>query len=209
VSLRLPSGYFEAVYAAGDDPWSFDTSWYERRKYGLTVAALPRPHYRRVFEPGCANGALTELLAARCDELVALELVPSVAARARSRLASRRHVTVREGAIPEDWPDGRFDLVVLSEVAYYLTEQGWTALAGRLTESLDPGAHVVAVHWTGETDYPSSGHEVHERLRAQPALRCLAHHEDERFLLTVLETAVSEEAAPERAVTEATVDEAP
>jgi hypothetical protein len=116
-----------------------------------------------------------------------LEPVPAVAARARARLAPSSHVTVLDGAIPEDWPTGGFDLVVLSEVAYYLTEAGWAEVAERLRGGLEPGGHLVAVHWTGPTDYPRSGHAVHDELRGGSGLRCLAHHEDERFLLTVLE----------------------
>ena len=75
MTLRLPVAYFEEIYSRAEDPWHFETSWYERRKYELTMAALPRERYRRAFEPGCANGALTERLASRCDERVALEPV--------------------------------------------------------------------------------------------------------------------------------------
>jgi SAM-dependent methyltransferase len=184
---RLPVEYFEAVYASADDPWDFETSWYEQRKYALTLAALPRPRYRRAFEPGCANGALTEHLAERCEELVALEAVPATARRARRRLASRPGVTVRAGTIPEDWPDGAFDLILLSEIAYYLTDGGLTAVLAEVARSLTSGGHLVGVHWTGDTDYPLSGRSVHDRLRAQPGLRTLAHHDDHAFVLTVLE----------------------
>jgi SAM-dependent methyltransferase len=189
VPLRLPVRYFENVYAGAEDPWDFETSWYEQRKYALTLAALPKRRYRRVFEPGCSNGALTRALAERCDELVALEPVASVAGRAADRLAPQPHVAVRVGVIPDDWPEGRFDLVVLSEVGYYLTSAGLDAVADRLPATLDTGGHVVAVHWTGPTDYPLPGRDVHDRLLAHPGLRRLAHHEDERFVLTTFELA--------------------
>ncbi|MFE7421819.1 hypothetical protein [Rhodococcus sp. NPDC057529] len=60
--------YFDAMYAASPDPWGFGDRWYEQRKYALTLAALPRPRYRRAFEPGCSIGILTAALAHRCDE---------------------------------------------------------------------------------------------------------------------------------------------
>lgn len=66
--------------------------FYERRKYALTLAALPRAHYRRAFEPGCANGALSELLAERCDELFCCDLVEATVERARQRLRPFAHV---------------------------------------------------------------------------------------------------------------------
>jgi trans-aconitate methyltransferase len=187
VTLRLPVAYFEEIYGRAEDPWDFETSWYERRKYELTLAALPRERYRRAFEPGCANGALTERLASRCDELVALEPVAEVARRAARRMGHADHVSVTVGALPEDWPPGPFDLVVFSEVAYYLTERGLTLACRRAVSSLRGGGHLIAVHWTGATDYPVTGVAVHERLRAERGLRCLVDHRDERFLLTVLE----------------------
>ena len=52
---------------------------------------------------------------------------------------------------------------------------------------LDAGGHVLAVHWTGATDYPLTGREVHDRLQDHPGLRRLAHHEDEHFVLTSFE----------------------
>jgi trans-aconitate methyltransferase len=186
-AARLPAAYFEKVYRGDPDPWGFDTRWYEARKYALTLAALPRERYARAFEPGCSNGALTEKLAPRCDALLAGELVPEVAARARARVARFAHVEVRELSIPDGWPEGTFDLVLLSEVAYYLTESGLRELLGRLDASLAANGHVVAVHWTGETDYPLSGHAVHAALAAHPGLHVLGSYAERDFVLGVYE----------------------
>jgi protein-L-isoaspartate O-methyltransferase len=118
---RLDDEYFERIYQEAEDPWGFATRWYEQRKYALTLAALPRERYRRAFEPGCSFGVLSELLAVRCDALIASDLVASVSARAAQRLRHFDHVRVDTGAIPDVWPEGHFDLIVLSEVAYYLS----------------------------------------------------------------------------------------
>ncbi len=40
VPLAHTEGYFEAQYATDPDPWGFETAWYERRKYALTMAAF-------------------------------------------------------------------------------------------------------------------------------------------------------------------------
>lgn len=178
---RVADEYFAKMYATDPDPWGFDSRWYERRKYDLTLAALPRERYARAFEPGCANGALTERLAARCDELVALELMPEVAARARTRLAGLPHVRVETGALPEAWPAGTFDLVVFSEVLYYLRS------LDAVLDRVPAGAHVVAVHWRGETDYPLTAAQVHGALEDR-WLR-LVHYREDSFALDVFEVA--------------------
>lgn len=182
---RLPLEYFAPKYAADPDPWGFASRWYEARKYALTVAALPRPRYARGFEPGCSIGVLTRQLAARCDALLACDLVPEVAARTGEQLRDLPHVAVHALAIPEQWPDGRFDLIVLSEVAYYLTEIGIAQLLARIDDCLEPGGHVVAVHWTGETDYPIRGDALHEQLDRHRGWQRLAYHRDTSFVLSV------------------------
>lgn len=175
--------YFERMYRHDPDPWGFDSSAYERRKYDLTLAALPPGRFRRAFEPGCANGALTERLAPRCDELHAYDLLPEVAARARARLAGRPRVAVGTGTFPDDWPPGTGDLVVLSEVAYYCTPDGLEAAISRLGRWLEPGGTLLAVHYTGTTDYPLAGDAVHERLDRVPWLERRERLIDSRFRL--------------------------
>ena len=186
---RLASTYFERIYDGDPDPWGFESRWYERRKYALTLAALPRARYASAFEPGCSHGVLTELLAPRCDRLIAAELVPEVAARARDRLrtAGHRHVQVLDLAIPDDWPGGTFDLAVLSEVLYYLTADGLAETLARLDACLVSAAHVVAVHWRGETDYPLTGDEVHAALDRHPGWRPVASHREDELALDVYE----------------------
>jgi SAM-dependent methyltransferase len=184
---RLPDAYFDKVYSQGDDPWGFATRWYERRKYALTLAALPQERYERAFEPGCSNGVLSELLAPRCGELLASELVPAVAERARQRLQRFGHVRVDTAAIPESWPSGSFDLLLLSEVLYYLSESGAATLLACARESLREGAHLLAVHYRRATDYPMTGDAAHALLRTCTWLRPLARYEEELFVLELFE----------------------
>jgi hypothetical protein len=68
----IPARYFDDLYAGERDPWEFETSAYEQAKYDATLAALPRPRYRRGLEIGCSIGVLTARLAGRCGSLVAI-----------------------------------------------------------------------------------------------------------------------------------------
>ena len=146
---------------------------------------LPRPRFRRAVEPGCANGALTELLAPRCDELVAFDLVPAAVDRARDRMGGAGHVTVLEAEFPSWWPEGTGDLVIWSEVAYYLTDAGARLAVDGLRRWLEPGGWLVAVHYTGETDYPRAGGEIGPWLDAVPFLRRVTALRDAEFDLGV------------------------
>jgi len=142
--------YFERIYADDPDPWKFATKWDELRKYELTVASLPRKTYGFAFEPGCSIGVLTEMLAPRCDRLLAFEMIPTALDQARTRLHSLPHVALDLATIPEDWPDHLFDLVVLSEIAYYFDKDSLADILDRILRTTSAGATIIGVHWRGD-----------------------------------------------------------
>jgi SAM-dependent methyltransferase len=161
----LSAHYFDGLFADDPDPWKFDSSPYERGKYDDTLWALPKPHFRRALEVGCANGALTERLAPRCDRLIAVDVVERALAKARERCAGMDGVTILKSAIPAEPIQGPFDLILLSEVVYYW-DSGDIAKAGAYIGSvLEPGGYILLVHWTGETDYPKSADDAVAELR--------------------------------------------
>jgi SAM-dependent methyltransferase len=184
--VSLPASYFDHLYSTSNDPWGFETRWYERRKYAATLAALPRERYQRGFEPGCSNGVLTTLLAARCDSLLAADTAAAAVAIAQERLADTPHVEVRQLAVPSQWPDEEFDLIVLSELGYYLTVDDLGDLAALATRSLAPDGTLVVVHWRHPVDdYPLGGDEVHAIVGHGTSLRRVVHHDEPDFLLDV------------------------
>ena len=185
--MTLPQAYFEHLYSDSPDPWSLAVRWYEQRKYALTVASLPRPRYRRAFEPGCSVGVLTEQLAARCDSLLAVDVVDQVVEATARRLREFPNVDVMRMSVPGEWPDGGFDLIVLSELGYYLDATHLGELLERSIETLEPGGTLVAVHWRHPVeDYPALGDDVHRAIRGDGRLVPLAHHEEPDFLIDVL-----------------------
>ncbi len=153
----LETAYFDELYARDDDPWNFSRSDYERAKYSHTLRALPRRHYQCAVEVGCSIGILTEQLAPRCSSLLALDASERPLLQARNRCGSLPQVRIEQGRVPEDWPDGVFDLLLFSEVLYYLAPADLEEVATCVRRSAAPSAHILLVHWTGETDYPLSG----------------------------------------------------
>ncbi|MBJ7005700.1 MULTISPECIES: class I SAM-dependent methyltransferase [Streptomyces] len=183
---RTPGTYFDDMYRGVRDPWRLAERWYERRKYDLTVAALPQPRYRRAFEPGCSVGELTRRLAARCDAVLACDRVGSAVDTARRRTSDLPHVEVQRMLLPEEWPTGSFDLIVLSELLYYLDDTTFDRFMQRTTASLEPGGTLVTVHWDHPVpEHLTTGSGIAELLAAQPGLGLLADHREEDFVLQV------------------------
>ena len=170
-SAAVDAGYFERLFASDEDPWAFKSRWYEVRKRALTLACLPAARYASAYEPGCANGEFSAALADRCDALLVSDGNDKAVEIARRRLAAAPHVTVERGWVPEDWPSASFDLIVLSELGYYLDARSLPALASKARESLRAGGTVVACHWRARIDgCLLGGDAVHAVLDAQLGL---------------------------------------
>jgi SAM-dependent methyltransferase len=182
--------YFDGMYAASPDPWGFESRWYERRKYAVTMALLPSERYRDAFEPGCSIGVLTRLLAGRCDRLLSCDAAAAAAEAAVRRNASLRNVRVEQRLLPGDWPAGRFDLIVLSELLYYFGEDDLRNILRLAAGALRPGGTLIAVHWRHHVaEYPRSGDEAHAAIGRQPGLARLAGYADPDFLAEVYQRA--------------------
>ncbi len=164
-------GYFERLYQGDADPWGFTTSDYEREKYVATLAVLPRPRFGQGFEVGCSIGVLTRMLADYCDRLLGVDLSETALGQARIRCADLPHVTLERMAIPTLWPPGPVDLVVLSEVLYYLGTTGIKDAAVRTLDSLTPGGVVVLVNWRGETGGACTGDRAADLFMAEAMKR--------------------------------------
>jgi SAM-dependent methyltransferase len=145
--LPPPPQHFEQLFRASDDPWAMRARWYEQRKRDLTLACLPARAYRSGFEPGCANGELSAALAPRCAQLLAADFSAAAVAAARRRLQEFPHVQVAQLRMPDQWPQQRFDLIVISEWAYYLNAAQLAQLVEAALASLTPHGALLACHW--------------------------------------------------------------
>ncbi|SFH80474.1 class I SAM-dependent DNA methyltransferase [Halpernia frigidisoli] len=161
----LNSHYFKKVYEANDDPWNFKSSEYETLKYQETLDALPKSRYKNALEIGCSIGILTKLLSGRCDQLLAIDISEKALDQAKEYCSDLGNVTFKQMNFPSEFPDEKFDLIMISEVAYYLSAADWEFAMENLYSNLSEKANVILVHWLPIVhDYPQTGDEVHDQF---------------------------------------------
>ncbi|MDQ6656858.1 MAG: class I SAM-dependent methyltransferase [Actinomycetota bacterium] len=181
---------FDRMYAADADPFRVEDSWYERRKIAVVLAALAADRYRRSWDAACGTGHLVASLANRSDQVLASDASAEACRISAQRLHQLSNVQVRPHALPAA-PDAtdRFDLVLLSEVVYYLPPAELDALAPMISAVAytDRVAELMVVNWRHfPADAYLSGTDAVAKM--DDPLRDLGwhssvRHEDEEFVL--------------------------
>lgn len=161
---------FEALYTSDPDPWRMEISAYEAAKYDATLAALPPGPIDTALEVGCSIGVLTARLARRCDRVLALDVSQTALDRARTR-PDTANIERRRAEVPWDWPQGKYDLVVLSEVLYFLEPDELRETARLVARDLASRGTVLLVNWLGPCDRTLAGDAAAEMFT-----RCAATH---------------------------------
>lgn len=161
----LDATYFDDIFASDDDPWSLASSSYEAAKFDHTHDVLADRRYATALEVGCAHGVLTDRLVPLCDSLLAIDISTPALAKANKRVGDRPGVVLQKMAFPKQTPqDQPFDLIVLSEVAYYWDVVDLDRASEWLREHVREGGRLLLVHYIGETDYPQSGDDATDAL---------------------------------------------
>ncbi|MET1025064.1 MAG: class I SAM-dependent methyltransferase [Pseudoxanthomonas sp.] len=177
------AAYFEDIHA-DVDPFGYRSRWYEARKRQVLLATLPRPRFARAWELGCSNGELTAALSSRCASLLATDISANAVRLARERTHGLAGVHVQRMSHPAQWPTGNFELIVMSEVGYYMTPAALADTVDRLRDALEPGGILVACHWLHPfAEAPQDGRQVHAYLAETLGVAPLCGYEDRDFLL--------------------------
>ncbi|WP_326542445.1 class I SAM-dependent DNA methyltransferase [Pseudorhodoferax sp.] len=179
--LQALHDHFETLYAGSADPYGARTRWYEQRKRALLLASLPHQRFRNGYEPGCGNGELTARLALRCDRLLAADFSAQVLRTARQRTAALPQVRLVQQVLPNQWPvTEQFDLIVLSEVLYFLPIDAVRSVARHCARGLAADGVLVACDWrpdfAGRACATEAVHAELGRIGLHPAV---AHEEDD------------------------------
>lgn len=182
----LDRDYFARVYADTADPWNFATSPYENAKYAATIAALGGRRFAAGFEIGCSVGILTALLAARCEALLSIDINERALEAARAHCAKLPNVRFACMDFPRAQPVDRFDLVVISEVAYYWSDEDLNAAIDFVAGAASGGT-LELVHFLPKVDdYVRDGDAVHTAFIGDARFRRLHGQRAERYRIDIL-----------------------
>jgi len=144
--------YFNMKFAK-KDPYDCDTSEYERLKRERTLAVLRSVgRFGSAIDVGCGDGALTKELAAMADTVLGADISDLAVKQAKEKMAELPNVNVIRFDIFENDPPGTYDLVVCSEILYYLERDALPAVADRLVKSLNPGGYLTLIHARAKGD---------------------------------------------------------
>lgn len=168
-----------------EDPWDYATVSYQRDRIRTEVEMLDvirgSGRFANALEVGCAEGMFTELLAERCDALLAVDISPVALARARQRLRAQEHVRFAELDLRVDPLPETYDLIVVIHALEYIRNPIHVRRArNKLVNGLRPGGYllvgtmkVTEMHenaWWGRY-FLRSGKRINAFFAEHPALK--------------------------------------
>jgi len=167
---EMRPGFFDHFFDEGD-PFEFDRSPEEQLKFTRTLEVCGEGRLGRVLELGCAVGSFTEVLAPLADDVLALDVSQAAVHKVAQRLRDHPNVRARAMSIPAEFPDETFDLVVASDVLYYLPVEELRRCVDRIEASLADGGALVAVHYVPRMGSVLNGDEAHDVVASHTTLR--------------------------------------
>jgi len=127
------------------DPWTLEASPFDASRYETMLEfAGSDLRYERALEVGCAAGVFTERLAPLCRALLVVDSLPAAIERGSSRLKGRFNITWRVADVAGFTPHTMFDLIIVSEVLYYLGGgKNLSRAIGNLVRLVAPGGVLI------------------------------------------------------------------
>jgi SAM-dependent methyltransferase len=147
---------FERLYLEKSDPWEFRSSAYELQKYKRTLDRIleRRKGSERVLEVGCSVGTFTRQLAENFQQVVAIDFSDEAIARAAEYCGEKRTIRFIRSNLQSLKLNDAFDVIVCSEILYYIDRRHSAAVCTQLKRLLAPNGVIVTVcEATSEPDF--------------------------------------------------------
>ena len=138
---------FERLYLEKSDPWEMRSSAYERGKYKRTLDRIleTRRGSERVLEIGCSIGSFTRQLAQYFRKVVAIDFSDEGIARAAEYCRNMGNIRFIRSELQSLKVDAVFDVIVCSEILYYIDKRHAAVVCAQLQRFLAPNGIIAMV----------------------------------------------------------------
>lgn len=185
--LYFTEQHFENLYRRQEDPWQYKSSPFEKEKYQKTLQTIPQ-EAQFILEIGCSEGVFTELLLQRGKGVLGVDISETALQRAQKRLQKYpgQFELKKVNIVADTTLVGPFDLILASEVLYYLGNYGvLLSLEEKFFRLLREEGYLLLVHF-----YPSGKiiHDVFSRKgHFEKIWEEVTYHPDRDYIITLFQ----------------------
>jgi O-antigen/teichoic acid export membrane protein/2-polyprenyl-3-methyl-5-hydroxy-6-metoxy-1,4-benzoquinol methylase len=131
-----------------EDPWDYATVSCQRDRIRSEVEMLDAvcgaSGFGNALEVGCAEGIFTEMLAPRCESLLAVDISRVALNRAKLRLSGHERIRFAEWDLRVDRMPDTYDLIVMIHALEYIRNPLYVRRArAKLVDALRPGGYLL------------------------------------------------------------------
>ncbi|MGQ9746566.1 MAG: class I SAM-dependent DNA methyltransferase [Candidatus Caldatribacteriaceae bacterium] len=179
--------HFENLYRRQEDPWQYKSSLFEREKYQKTLQTIPQ-EVQFILEIGCSEGVFTELLLQKGKRVLGIDISETALQRAQERLKkySGQFELKKVNIVADNKLVGPFDLVLASEVLYYLGNHSvLLSLEEKFFHLLREEGYLLLVHF-----YPSGKiiHDIFSRKgHFERVWEEVTYHPERDYIITLFQ----------------------
>ncbi len=145
---------FKSIYATESDPWNIGNADSDRYNLYVDLITQNATGHEKILDIGCGFGAFLARFQGTFNKLVGVELSAEAVAKGKERFPFIQFIPGSAdelaGILPED---SSYDLIVCSDVIYYLNERGKHRLLRSIAERLSPDGIAFIAAWCPGGDY--------------------------------------------------------
>lgn len=173
--------HFNRIYSKKADPWNYQLE-VQKERYRSALQFLneaqPGKKASRALEVGCGEGWFTQLLADRCDSLLAVDISSVALERAKERCNELKQVKFNEWNLSNDPVPGIFDLITVMDVLeYYYAPSDLRAARDKIVDMLPPGGYLL-ITTSKARDFIERSFWARRLYCGTHLLSCIARHPD-------------------------------
>lgn len=136
---------YDLAYRLRNDLFEIEGSEYEQHKLNRLIGVIRQRRYKTVLDVGCGIGILAEKISPFCQQIIGIDFSPKAISLAEKRCKNLENVSFLERDIRTFDFQGDYDLVIFSEVLYYLEDRFIERIVHRLKKNLPDSARIIIV----------------------------------------------------------------